>query len=142
MIQDQINSLQEKRDALVLEKRTLETSLQSIKNLVRSSGRMEHYKYKTCCESQASYTQKILKVEQKLLPIKAELRRLELEKNAAKQLPFNGVGGRELVHMLREVRDKWQEFSCDDSLGNSTERTQASQFVRDLNPILHALIDP
>lgn len=137
-----IDEIKSQIESLVLEKRGLETSLQAIKNLIRSSGRMEHYKYKSCCDSQAQYTRQILKVEHKLLPLRQELRRIALEEETAKKLPFNGVSGRELVHMLREVRDKWQELSCDDSLGNSTERTQASQFVRDLNPILHALIDP
>ncbi len=59
-----------------------------------------------------------------------------------KQRSNGSMPVRDLVVMLREVRDKWQEVACDDALGNSTQRTQAVQFVRDLTPIIHHIIDP
>jgi hypothetical protein len=139
-VQMTLDELMAKRDQLVLEKRGLETKLAAIKNLVRSSGRMPHDKYKACCDSQTAYTRKIIGVEAKILPVKAEIRRLSDQEHDSKTVRFNNISAQELVWLLREVRDKWQEFSCDDTLGTSTERTLAAQFVRDLNPVLHKII--
>jgi hypothetical protein len=132
----------EKRDALVLEKRTLETKLAAVRNLVRSSGRMPHDKYKVCCDSQTSYTRAIISLEAQILPLKREIERLANEEQNAKTVKYNGMPARDVVGMLREVRDKWSGFAADDSLGSGPERTIASQFVCDLNPIIHAILDP
>ncbi len=141
---DAITELKAKRDALVLEKRTLESKLAAVRNLVRSSGRMPHDKYKACCDSQTDYTRRIVGVEARILEVKREIQRLADIQHAEYMAnnTHNGVSTRKIIDMIREVRDKWQELSCDDSLGNSTERTQAAQFVRDLNPIIHTLLDP
>ncbi len=145
-MRERINELKLKRDALVLQKRDLETKLTAIKNLVRSSGRMPPDKYKICCESQTGYSRKIISIETQLLPIKQEIQRLSDDEFFARSAPSAPsepfkVPVKTLVLMLREVRDRWQDFSCDDAMGTSTERLQAAQFVRDLNPIIHFLLD-
>ena len=137
----ELNDLKTRRDALVLKKRELETKLAAVKNLVRSSGRMPHDKYKVCCESQNDCFRQIVRVETDLMPIKQRIRVLCDEEDEAKKAKHNGYT-RDLVLRLREVRDKWQEIASDDALANSTQRTQASQFVSDLNPIIHYLLDP
>lgn len=140
-----IDELKLKRDALILEKRTVETNLMAVKNLVRTSGMMPHEKYRACCDSQTKYARQIVAIESKILQCKQEIQRLA-DQEHADYVSKNGTLGnrrvKEIVGMLREVRDKWQEFSCDDSLGSTGERTQAAQFVRDLNPVIHNLLDP
>ena len=133
--------LQGQRDQLALEKRELETKLTAIRNLIRASGRMSNDKYQECCKAQSQYAAKIVNIEAKLLPLKTQIRVLSELDHDSHTVRYNNMGAKDVVLMLREVRDKWQEFSADDALGTSTERTLAAQFVRDLNPVIHCIIN-
>jgi hypothetical protein len=143
--------LQNQKTELVRQKREHETQLLAIKNLVRSSGKMPHEKYKTCCDAQTRHSQSIRKIEYRLGDIKNRLQeiadiefhernqsvdaeKISTESTSAENEP------KSMVVELVALRQHYQEFSAD-ATRVSSMRQMAADFVLKLNPIIKRAIN-
>lgn len=131
--------LLERRDLLGLSKREIENKLVGVKNLIRTSGRMPHEKYKQCCDAQKKYLSQILKIERELNDIKIKLRQLSAydvaEKMAEKSIEKQASIPRDFVVSLVDLRSEYQRFAADMTRVSSM-RQMAAEFALKLNPII------
>lgn len=135
------NALLKERDDLVNSKKDHEVKLVAIKNLVRSSGRMEHSKYKQCCDSQQRHLNAIRSIENELAKLKVRLREIGVESFSETERA-NSRNGEEvmIVQELVALRSDYQAFAAD-STRVSSMRTMAAEFVVRLSGVIRRAVN-
>jgi hypothetical protein len=149
-IKTQIADLKDRASELSLAKRKLETELQTLSNRVRkSSGLLPGNEYKNICSRQIIVKKNILEIENKIAPIKSELRRwyaMEDEARVKANLSFTdnrsapvtgNAGDKEdkFRHRIIELRNEYLNFSEDSTRINSM-RLMSSQIANELTAAL------
>lgn len=140
-IESEKRALLAERDECVTAMQKSQTQLMAIKNLIRSSGRMENHKYRQCCDSQTEHAKNVNKCTERMREIKDKLRQLESEKEYfTKQI--NGKNGATtsfdkvpIVRELVNLRAEYQQFSADFTRVSSM-RSMAADFALRLDRII------
>lgn len=132
--------LHDRRTKLVEQKFQLQSQLSAINEEFKM--RLDTVKFVLLRRRRSKLTKALNCVEMEFASVNRQLHATHEQEHSEKYAALpNNPFRRTVIEMIREVRDKWQELSCDETLLNSTQRTQASQFVRDLNPILRKLVN-
>jgi hypothetical protein len=142
--QEKRSQLSTERTKLVVEKQQIQAKLTAIKNLVRSSGRMPHEKYRQCCEAQTNYLKQLSEIEQRFAAANDQLTQLAVEMSAPKspeEKKSRNWDSPTVITELCSLRQEYQEFSADGSR-ISSKRQMASEFVLKLNGIIKRAMSP
>jgi hypothetical protein len=140
----QERQLEARRDELLVEKKKHEAQLVVIKNLIRSSGRMENSKYKQCCDAQSKHIKAIAKIEEQLAPIKHDIKELYVREFEDRQISLEvraveTAKLKQTVQALVETREYYQRFAADHTRVSSM-RQMGAEFILRINDIIKLAI--
>lgn len=131
-----------RKSQLVAEKQEAQVELTSLRNAVRSGGRMPGHKYKEVCDAQNEQCRKLAEAERGIAEINQELVRLQLEdkhdwvSRHSNDLPPDPGIVKELV----ALRQKYHDFAAD-STRVSSMRQMAAEFANALNPVIRKAVN-
>lgn len=136
-IDSAISILNQRKSKLVLEKKELELKNSTLKNQVRSGGRMHDVKYKRVCDEQNSIKIKIFSIEREMADLSIEMMKKQSFRDQLKA-EFKHDEPIDIKKKLVHLRDEYINFAADKSRVSSM-RVMGAEFAEKLETLIKSI---